>query len=103
MIDISVYRFRVGVHNANTIARHLKRFKKSGMKPSCTGSIIFDQYNSYISSCILAYLFYVLFVIYVFGTSLLIEVSLLSESCPSLHRKYISDETNDSVGQWDTD
>ncbi len=92
MIDISIYRFRVGVHNANANARYLKRFKKSGTKPSCTGSIIFDQYNGYISSRILAYLFYVLFVIYIFGTALLIEVSLISRSCPILSQNFLSEK-----------
>ncbi len=80
MIDISVYRFRVGVHNANTGSRYLKRLK-SGIKASSTGSI-FDQYNSYISSRILFYVCYILFIIHIFGTALLMEVSLSSRSCP---------------------
>ncbi len=87
MIDISVYRFRVGVHNANANARYMKRLKKSGTKPSSTGSM-FDQYNSYISSRILLYVFYILFILYIFGTALLMEVCLPSKTCPSYNHDF---------------
>ena len=85
MIDTLVYRFRVGVYNANTNARYLKRLK-SGKRPTSAGSI-FDLNAGYISSSILLYLFYILFIIYM-SISLLMVLDISSEACPSYNRDF---------------
>ncbi len=62
MIDITAYRFRVGVYNGNVYVRQSKTLKSK--KSSAVTGNIFDQYDGYISSSIILYLFYVLFMTY---------------------------------------
>ena len=60
MIDTVTYRFRIGVFNANSIAKHLKHSKSCGRAPG-TGSIL-DYFDNCIDSGILFYILYVLFI-----------------------------------------
>ncbi len=89
MIDISTYRFRVGVYNANITAQHSKRLK-SGKRPTGTGSIILDQHDGYISSSVVLFLFYILFIAYFVTISLLMVLKLSPKACPSYNRDLLS-------------
>ena len=84
MIDIVVYRFRVGVFNANKIARYFKNInicnRKRNSNTGSTGSIFDHHYffttqkHFYISSIL--FIMYMLFIIFFLTLSLLILLDM---------------------------
>ena len=86
MIDLAVYRARIGIHNANS---HLKGMKS--LHPSVTGKYtgsILDRGDSCISS--LLFLFYIIVIMYFIIYVQLLTVDLSSTVHPSLINNRLS-------------
>ena len=88
MIDTSVYRFRIGVYSANMPGRYLKSTKPRCRSASNAAGNVFDHTAGFSSSMVF-YLFYMIFIIYMSGTSLSM-VRESSRACPNFGCDFMS-------------